>query len=452
MQLATLTAGVAAYVSGSMVALFLIHEEALPIHSGGSGISEPISLIRRENILGSGEAKAKAVFDMLAQHGVKKAEVVDSETDAATFDDATIPPTISPTILSTITPTSAPTVPSTTILKSNTLKVTPSHNTEPYSPIKFLSTKFTSAPPCSPIDPHNAKVTLATASSEDRLWTISEYCSHWRGQISLVIYGNKTYDAYLETLNSFPSCSSSISRIKFFVRAPAEDEIARPEMFPVNTLRNLAISLVQTSHFLYLDIDFWPATNLFDLVHSADTIKALASDPKLAVVVPAFQRLDVDCDIRQTSTTKEEEIIDNIPHVNNAKETKVVHLSSPSLISSPETEEQIKQCVHQFKSSMPTGKGSLLSLIRSQMVSVFDPWAKEAHGTTDTNQWFRQKKNSLREVKCIKSSRWEPYLVLRMCSALPPYQESFTGYGKNKVSHIIHLTAASYTFKVIGGR
>jgi hypothetical protein len=41
--------------------------------------------------------------------------------------------------------------------------------------------------------------------------------------------------------------------------------------------------------------------------------------------------------------------------------------------------------------------------------------------------------------------------VLRKCADLPPYQEQFTGYGKNKIQHIVHLRHLLYRFSVGGG-
>jgi hypothetical protein len=41
--------------------------------------------------------------------------------------------------------------------------------------------------------------------------------------------------------------------------------------------------------------------------------------------------------------------------------------------------------------------------------------------------------------------------VLRKCADLPPYQEQFTGYGKNKIQHILHLRHLLFRFAVGGG-
>jgi hypothetical protein len=51
----------------------------------------------------------------------------------------------------------------------------------------------------------------------------------------------------------------------------------------------------------------------------------------------------------------------------------------------------------------------------------------------------------------IKSNRYEPYLVVRYCSELPPFQEGFTGYGKNKMTWAMQLRKVGYQFTQLGG-
>ena len=57
----------------------------------------------------------------------------------------------------------------------------------------------------------------------------------------------------------------------------------------VNLLRNMALSTVKTSHFVYVDVDFWPSTKLRSILSDKKTRVRFASDPKLAAVIPAFQ-------------------------------------------------------------------------------------------------------------------------------------------------------------------
>ena len=48
--------------------------------------------------------------------------------------------------------------------------------------------------------------------------------------------------------------------------------------------------------------------------------------------------------------------------------------------------------------------------------------------------WMAQRAGTVAPIPCLRSERYEPYLVVQHCKALPPCQEHFTGYGKNKIS------------------
>jgi len=59
------------------------------------------------------------------------------------------------------------------------------------------------------------------------------------------------------------------------------------------------------------------------------------------------------------------------------------------------------------------------------------------HGSTRYAEWLEQKPDQLLPIECVHSNRYEPYLVVRYCSQLPPFQKIFSGYGKNKVRSIL---------------
>ncbi|GMH90648.1 hypothetical protein TrVE_jg5958 [Triparma verrucosa] len=285
---------------------------------------------------------------------------------------------------------------------------------------------------CGAISTQKTKVSIATIATSDRAWIISEYCQRWPGEISLVVYGTGSWgeeDFLIETIEKFEGCEDSMERLTITARSATEEELEKPELFPINELRNLAIKNVKTSHYLYLDIDFWPSTDLHKYVHSREARSSLSQNPKSALVVPAFDRLDHDCKI-----------------IKDGQKFKI-----KTIAQNPSNAAQIEKCINYFKADMPTDKKSLERLIRDDKAHVFDKWTPEAHGTTNANKWLRQRKGSLREVKCIKSARYEPYLVLRRCASLPPFQPHFTGYGKNKIQHILHLTKLSYKLSVLGG-
>ncbi|KAL7528737.1 hypothetical protein ACHAXR_002604, partial [Thalassiosira sp. AJA248-18] len=141
---------------------------------------------------------------------------------------------------------------------------------------------------------------------------------------------------------------------------------------------------------------------------SEESIKErLASDPKLATVVPVFQMYRMCKAYKDCRKT-------NIPY-------------------------------------MPKKKGQLLALMKKRWVDTFDPWNVGGHGSTKYITWRDQTAGTFVDLPCIKSNRYEPYLVIRYCSDLPPFQEGFTGYGKNKMTWVMQLRRAGYLFTQLGG-
>ena len=147
-------------------------------------------------------------------------------------------------------------------------------------------------------------VTLVTQSSPERLWLMRETCVRWTGPIVLVVFERSE-----EALSSgehlrIPMPDGSTAAIgegvcpqadviQYFPGDYGEDPMT--SSFPVNRLRNIGIDAVKTSHFFYLDIDFWPASDLeqrFNAYAAASSPYApLFAHDHTAVVVPAFKMM-----------------------------------------------------------------------------------------------------------------------------------------------------------------
>jgi hypothetical protein len=54
-------------------------------------------------------------------------------------------------------------------------------------------------------------------------------------------------------------------------------------------------------------------------------------------------------------------------------------------------------------------------------------------------------------IDCLHSWLYEPYLVVRYCREMPPFQEAFTGYGRNKVSWMTHSRRLGHKYQQPGG-
>ena len=82
--------------------------------------------------------------------------------------------------------------------------------------------------------------------------------------------------------------------------------------------------------------------------------------------------------------------------------------------------------------------------------SAFDPTNFGGHGSTRYKEWLNQNSDELVDIPCVLSNRYEPYLVFRYCEDLPPFQNAFTGYGKNKMTWIMQLRRSGYVFSQVG--
>jgi hypothetical protein len=122
---------------------------------------------------------------------------------------------------------------------------------------------------------------------------------------------------------------------------------------------------VVTSHYLYIDIDFWPSADMHDILRKNKYREVLSADWRQGIVVPAFDRIPVEC--------------------------------NPSS----------KDCefyTEMWKMSMPKSKRDLTKLIQEKKVHVFERFNKAAHGSTNANAWLRQG-TDVRDIHCVKSNR-----------------------------------------------
>jgi hypothetical protein len=263
--------------------------------------------------------------------------------------------------------------------------------------------------------------TLVSQLSEDRLWMMQHVCYRWgtAHPISIVIFTNRSRGEILRDVRGM-GCSS-------FEDSEDEDEGTSllqvfdssqypVHEYPINALRNMALSAIRTTHAIYIDIDLWPSTGLYQSLHHPKVLEALSLDPKLSVVIPAVQ-LKSQCS------------------------TKV-------------------NCTNQNLKKIPFTSAEIPELVLSKDVFQLDPTNSLGHSSTNYNNWLRivdavrkgdvNKYSALTRIPCFKSSRYEPYMAFRVCETLPPFQEQFTGYGKNKIAWIMQLRRNGYRFEQLG--
>ena len=260
------------------------------------------------------------------------------------------------------------------------------------------------APSCSePIDADSISFTLVSQLSHDRIWMLPYHCKRWGDNpMSIVIFTDEDA-AVVKNKLVIEGCSKEHLTVQTVSKTRYDPQGTD---YPVNVLRNLAFSKVKTTHLVYADIDFWPSESLHSILNIQSVKERMASDSKLATVVPVFQ-MNRRC--RAYKDCRD----DNIPF-------------------------------------MPKRKDELIGLIKKREASTFDPTNEGGHGSTRYISWKDQKEGSYLDLPCIRSNRYEPYLAVRYCSELPPFQEGFSGYGKNKMTWAMQLRRSGYQFSQLG--
>lgn len=139
------------------------------------------------------------------------------------------------------------------------------------------------APTCERITANDVSFTLVTQFSNDRLWMMKFHCERWGSQISVAILTNRTFSDVETDLSGMGCNTTQLSLQVLSASLYPSDE------YPVNVLRNMALSKVTTSHVMYADVDFWESQDLRLSLHLPQVRAHLAQDHKHALVIPAFQ-------------------------------------------------------------------------------------------------------------------------------------------------------------------
>lgn len=160
-------------------------------------------------------------------------------------------------------------------------------------------------------------------------------------------------------------------------------------LYPTNHLRNVALKQVQTTHVFLLDVDFIPQPDLYERLKRTLQNPKLTTG-KLALLVPAFETQDYSFKFPQNKS----------------------------------------QAVAQYDSGTIFGFRTNVFL--------------KGHGATNFARW----RNTSEPYEIKWEDGFEPYIVMRTTGA-PSYNEIFMGYGKDKISQIMEVTAMGNTFLVL---
>uniref|UniRef100_A0A8C3HF87 LARGE xylosyl- and glucuronyltransferase 2 n=1 Tax=Chrysemys picta bellii TaxID=8478 RepID=A0A8C3HF87_CHRPI len=230
--------------------------------------------------------------------------------------------------------------------------------------------------------PDPADVTLVAQLSMDRLQMLEAICKHWAGPISLALYMS---DAEAQQFLRYAQGSEVLSSRRNVAYHIVYKE---GQFYPVNLLRNVALTNAQTPYVFLTDIDFLPMYGLYDYLRNS--IRQLElPQRKAALIVPAFETL-------------------------------------------------------RYRLAFPKSKAELLSMLDMGSLYTFryHVWPK-GHAPTDYAKW----RTATVPYRVEWQPDFEPYVVVRR--DCPQYDQRFVGFGWNKVSHIMELDAQEYELLVL---
>jgi hypothetical protein len=286
------------------------------------------------------------------------------------------------------------------------------------------------APTCNVLREQEVDFTLAIQISWSRFWIMEHQCRRWGAHpLSLAVWiekykqTNQNYAELVRVSLKKMGCSLHYITVSVLKSASAKQD----QYYPVNRLRNVALSKVKSSHSITMDADFLVSPDLYQNlgVHRA----VLAKNYKIALVVPAFE-------IR-SKCTPVESIMCRKFHAQTA----------------PANKQELLQLGQLFKSGNRTEKqqipGSTTVAKNSTLIPLKITKFHAGQSSTRYQTWAHQNANSLMPINSMHCM-YEPYLVVRYCRDTPPFQEAFTGYGKNKISWIWHLRGLGYQLFQVG--
>ncbi|XP_011299721.1 glycosyltransferase-like protein LARGE2 isoform X2 [Fopius arisanus] len=226
-------------------------------------------------------------------------------------------------------------------------------------------------------------LTLVTQCSADRISLLDELCKRWRGTISIAVY---LTDAELQYFLDFIHNSDTLRRRRNIAYHIVYKE---GEYYPVNYLRNIAISRVSTPYIFQVDVDFLPQVDLYENLQLYMMKLNLTEVDKTALIVAAFE-------------------------------------------------------TQRYRFTFPTNKDELLKYLNYGILYTFryHVWTR-GHAATNYNLW----KVAVDPYEVTWEPDFEPYIVVS--KSTPLYDQRFIGFGWNKVSYITHLTALGYKYVVL---
>ena len=98
-----------------------------------------------------------------------------------------------------------------------------------------------------------------------------------------------------------------------------------------------------------------------------------------------------------------------------------------------------------YRSNVPKTKSELIEMYKQEKITSFRSYIwPQGHAATNFTHWFKTDT----QYTVSWQVDFEPYVVVKK-ELCPYYDKQFAGFGWNKVTHIMELDAAEFTFVVL---
>ena len=242
-------------------------------------------------------------------------------------------------------------------------------------------------------------------------------------------------------VDGFPSSSSPVS-IVYYLKPDEVDTYKRLKektqlrdnvhlsymiqhnnsQYPINKLRNKAISYITTSHYYFSDMDNWPSRSPLFLPFLS------TSEPLRRTASPAALRSERrQADHHRPCLPDQNVSLRHFPAVRRHVDSLVF-------------------CHSRYASYFPKTKRDLHSCILDHRCQTFRPreWLHDYY----PRGWF-DSKEPLMKLECLRSDTQEPYVVVKRSAMLPAFNESFVTYAYDKIQWLEHLRRLGYYYQVM---
>jgi hypothetical protein len=219
-------------------------------------------------------------------------------------------------------------------------------------------------------------------------------------------YQNTTMDDIIRGINSFHQFMESTAQCALRIELVGQYlSSSNPQQYPINSLRNRALTLANTELVLMLDVDF-------------------VASPMLGLPEPGYRDPAVYNQMVEMTNKKKALVLPAFEITNRKQDLTMAQNYARSMVVAGK--EQVQQGYKEGTLDAFNGRDA--------------PWG---HGPTNTTKWVRLSRPILYRV--VYEPKYEPFVILSRRLA-PWADERFVGYGGNKIAYINQLHGLGFGF------